>query len=105
VPLGLAAWFRSCGIKHATELDWWDEIRHPGSDLRLTFAPAQVFSPPRVDPVHMPAAQRGSFDCQCLVHEGCSIHACLPAYCHGIRPHVYCQSRTEKALSCRGVIC
>jgi len=42
VPLGLAAWFRSCGIKHATELDWWDEIRHPGSDLRLTFAPAQV---------------------------------------------------------------
>ena len=42
MPLGLAAWFQSCGVKHAVELDWWDEVRHPGSDLRLTFTPAQV---------------------------------------------------------------
>jgi L-ascorbate metabolism protein UlaG (beta-lactamase superfamily) len=42
VPLGLGAWFKSCGIAHAVELDWWGEVQHPGSDVRVTFAPAQV---------------------------------------------------------------
>lgn len=25
VPLGVKAWFKSCGIHQVTELDWWDE--------------------------------------------------------------------------------
>jgi L-ascorbate metabolism protein UlaG (beta-lactamase superfamily) len=25
VPLGVKAWFKSCGIRQVTELDWWDE--------------------------------------------------------------------------------
>ena len=70
MPLGLAAWFRGCGIKHATELDWWDEIRHPGSDVDLTFAPAQVTTA-ACRPRSCHTARK---TWACLAHKGCLVY-------------------------------
>ncbi|MBD3225099.1 MAG: hypothetical protein GF313_10250, partial [Caldithrix sp.] len=42
VPLGLGAFFRNLGIKHYTELDWWDELTVNG--VRFVCTPAQHFS-------------------------------------------------------------
>lgn len=33
VPLGLAGWFAGLGITNVTELDWWQEVQHPGSKV------------------------------------------------------------------------
>ncbi|GBF91566.1 N-acyl-phosphatidylethanolamine-hydrolyzing phospholipase D [Raphidocelis subcapitata] len=44
VPLGLAGWFRRRGIANVTELDWWQEVQHPGSKVRLVLTPAQHWS-------------------------------------------------------------
>lgn len=35
VPLGLKSWFRWRGITNVTELDWWQEVQHPGSKVTL----------------------------------------------------------------------
>ncbi len=47
VPLGLAAWFRAAGVRHVTELDWWQEAavagKHGGS-VRVACTPAQHWS-------------------------------------------------------------
>lgn len=34
VPLGLKAWFTARGVHNVTELDWWQEVQHPGSKVR-----------------------------------------------------------------------
>ncbi|XP_015786096.1 N-acyl-phosphatidylethanolamine-hydrolyzing phospholipase D isoform X2 [Tetranychus urticae] len=43
VPMGLKSWFNSIGIKHAVEMDWWDEICYNGS-ITIAFTPAQHWS-------------------------------------------------------------
>jgi N-acyl-phosphatidylethanolamine-hydrolysing phospholipase D len=35
VPLGLKAWFTWRGITNVTEMDWWQEVQHPGSKVQL----------------------------------------------------------------------
>ena len=40
--MGLKSWFKKCGPTNVTEMDWWDEVVHPGSDARIAFTPAQV---------------------------------------------------------------
>ena len=45
VPLGLGKWFAGCGIKHAQELDWWQEERLGSAGASVTFTPAQVPGP------------------------------------------------------------
>lgn len=42
VPLGLKAWFKSCGVINVVEMDWWGEMEHPDSDVKIAFTPAQV---------------------------------------------------------------
>lgn len=48
VPLGLQRWLASRGIRHAVELDWWDELPLPSvagcAPARLTLVPAQHWS-------------------------------------------------------------
>ncbi len=44
VPLGLLGWFRGQSVHSVTELDWWQTHNHPGSDLQVTFVPAQVLN-------------------------------------------------------------
>ncbi len=44
VPLGLAGWFKSAGVKNVVELDWWQEVQHPGSSVKIVFTPAQHWS-------------------------------------------------------------
>jgi hypothetical protein len=34
VPLGLKAWFTRVGIHNVKELDWWQEVEHPGGKVR-----------------------------------------------------------------------
>ncbi|KAL5629991.1 hypothetical protein BROUX41_001597 [Berkeleyomyces rouxiae] len=36
VGLGLAKWFRACGLRNVTEMDWWEDAK-----LRLQLQPAQ----------------------------------------------------------------
>lgn len=47
VPLRLGAWFRRLGISQVRELDWWESVQHPGSQVSVAMTPAQVcaFSP------------------------------------------------------------
>jgi N-acyl-phosphatidylethanolamine-hydrolysing phospholipase D len=33
VPLGVKRWFTGRGINNVTELDWWQEVQHPGSKV------------------------------------------------------------------------
>ena len=42
VPLKLGAWFTSLGVKNVTELDWWQDVQHPGSQVTVIMTPAQV---------------------------------------------------------------
>ncbi|MCZ6533747.1 MAG: MBL fold metallo-hydrolase [SAR324 cluster bacterium] len=42
VPLGLKAWFLEQGISNVVELDWWEQARYMGLQLRAV--PAQHFS-------------------------------------------------------------
>ncbi|WIA35529.1 hypothetical protein OEZ86_003955 [Tetradesmus obliquus] len=44
VPLGMQAWFSGRGITNVTELDWWQEVQHPGSKVRVVMTPAQHWS-------------------------------------------------------------
>lgn len=46
VPLGVKAWFTSCGIKNVEEMDWWDEQKLQVGEKKLTIActPCQHFS-------------------------------------------------------------
>ncbi len=44
VPLGLASWFRSAGVASIVELDWWQEVQHPDSSVKVVFTPAQHWS-------------------------------------------------------------
>ncbi|KAK9829598.1 hypothetical protein WJX72_006817 [[Myrmecia] bisecta] len=44
VPLGLEAWFSSCGIRNVTAMDWWEEVQHPGSSVKVVSTPAQHWS-------------------------------------------------------------
>lgn len=41
-PLGLATWLRERGIRHAWELDWWDQLHVGGATV--TAVPARHFS-------------------------------------------------------------
>lgn len=34
VPLGLASWFHRRGVRNVVQLDWWQEVQHPGSSVR-----------------------------------------------------------------------
>ena len=45
MPLGLKAWFKGCGITNVVEMDWWEEVAHPQSGVRIAFTPAQVHKP------------------------------------------------------------
>lgn len=40
--MGLKSWFTKYGPTNVMEMDWWDEVVHPGSDARIAFTPAQV---------------------------------------------------------------
>eukprot|EP00878_Enallax_costatus_P024765 GHUV01026450.1.p1 GENE.GHUV01026450.1~~GHUV01026450.1.p1 ORF type:complete len:360 (+),score=55.78 GHUV01026450.1:835-1914(+) len=44
VPLGLKSWFKGQGIQNVTELDWWQQVQHPGSKVNLVLTPAQHWS-------------------------------------------------------------
>ena len=42
VPLKLRPYFTSLGITNVTEMDWWQKVEHPGSQVSITMTPAQV---------------------------------------------------------------
>ncbi|KAK9804032.1 hypothetical protein WJX73_005242 [Symbiochloris irregularis] len=44
VPLRLGKWFAAAGITNVVEMDWWDEVQHPGSSVTITMTPAQHWS-------------------------------------------------------------
>eukprot|EP00877_Chromochloris_zofingiensis_P006620 jgi/Chrzof1/2210/Cz11g06150.t1 len=44
VPLGLKAWFQAEGITNVIELDWWQEVAHHGSRVKIVMTPAQHWS-------------------------------------------------------------
>ena len=42
VPLRLGEWFRAKGIDNVRELDWWQRVQHPGSNVSIVMTPAQA---------------------------------------------------------------
>ena len=42
VPLGIRSWLAKLGIRHAIELDWWDQHQHAG--IEFYFTPVQHWS-------------------------------------------------------------
>ncbi|GMH33118.1 hypothetical protein BSKO_00952 [Bryopsis sp. KO-2023] len=48
VPFGLKSWFLARGISNVVELDWWENVVHPTTGLRLTLTPCQHWSGRRV---------------------------------------------------------
>eukprot|EP00775_Hariotina_reticulata_P002822 gene2822-3115_t len=39
-----SVWFARLGIHNVKELDWWQEVEHPGSKVRVVLTPAQHWS-------------------------------------------------------------
>lgn len=46
VPLKLGDWFKSSGIAadNVHEMNWWDEVVHAGTNIRVAYTPAQVMT-------------------------------------------------------------
>ncbi|KAI1436209.1 beta-lactamase superfamily domain-containing protein [Xylaria sp. CBS 124048] len=81
VGLGLEKWFKSCGIKNVTEMDWWDEAEvsfTPGSTSEATDTPAAPIQATITCLPSQHSSGRTGFDRDCTLWASWAIRSGTP---------------------------